>query len=84
MGVKVGLKNLEKLMYLAGNERLQKTKKEEDEQCVQKKFRNRVKFCRLRKFPLCSKCPTFCYTCKTENKIHESIQMKAKENHYES
>ena len=32
--LKIGLKNLEKLMYCVGNERLQKTKREEDEQCA--------------------------------------------------
>ena len=37
-------------MYCAGNERLQRMKREEDEQCVQKKFRNRAKFHKLRNF----------------------------------
>ena len=32
--LKLGLKNLEKLMYCAGKERLQKTKRGEDEQCA--------------------------------------------------
>ena len=48
--LKLGLKNLEKLMYCVGNERLHKTKKEDDEQCTQKKFHNRAKFCRSRNF----------------------------------
>ena len=42
--LKLGLKNLEKLMYCSGNERLQKTKREEDEQRLQKKFHNHAKF----------------------------------------
>ena len=33
--LKLGLKKLEKLMYCVGNERLQKTKREEDEQCIE-------------------------------------------------
>ena len=41
---------MEKLMYCVGNERLQKTKREEGEQCAQKKFRNRAKFRSLRNF----------------------------------
>ena len=87
--LKLGLKNLEKLMYCTGNERLQKTKREESEQCAQKKFCNRAKFARLRKFAnlkilLCSKSPAFCYTYKTENKIHESMQMKDREKHYKN
>ena len=45
----LGLKNLKKLMYCTGNER-QKAKREEGEQCVQKKFSNHAKFRRLRKF----------------------------------
>ena len=36
MGVKArAKKNLEKIMYCIGNERLQKTKREEGEQCTQ-------------------------------------------------
>ena len=37
-------------MYCVGNERLQKRKREEDEQCAQKKFHNRAKFCKLQNF----------------------------------
>ena len=48
--LKLGLKNLEKLMYCAGNERLHKTKTEEDEQCAQKKFCNRTKLRNPMKF----------------------------------
>ena len=75
--LKPRLKNLDKLMYFAGNERLQKTKREEDE-----KFHNRARFHRLRNFAIVRNFanleistlqqpkPTFCYTCKTEEKIH--------------
>ena len=43
--LKVGLKILEKIMYCARNERLQKTKREEGEHCAQVvKFRNHAKF----------------------------------------
>ena len=48
--LKQGLKNLEKLMYCVGNERLQKTKREEDEQCAHKKFCNRARFHKLKNF----------------------------------
>ena len=37
-------------MYFARNERFQKTKKEEDEQCAHKRFRNRARFHRLQNF----------------------------------
>ena len=49
--LKVRLKILEKIMYCAGNERLQKTKREEGEQCAQVvKFRYHAKFRKPRNF----------------------------------
>ena len=77
-------------MYFAGNERFQKTKKEEDEQYAHKRFCNHVRFHRLRNFSnleistLKQPKPLFYYTCKTENKIHYYVQMKDRENQYGS
>ena len=87
--LKLGLKNMEKLIYCAGNERLQKMMREEVNNARIRNFATVRNFAgcensKTWKFLLWRKSPAFCFTCKTKNKIHENIQMKDREKHYEN